>query len=119
MNTFPDIERKPDSEGFVHEPSGGAVLIGETASGYPVLNTLVTFEPGRIAFELRLVIDPDMQTVMQFYEDNKGVPFYFYDDQSKTTYEVCFTAKPGCRLDGTPGQWRISIELKQTSAETT
>jgi len=115
MNTFPNIDRKPDVEGFVREPSGGAVLIGETASGYPVLNKLFTFEPDVIKFELRLVADADKGTVMQFYEDNKDVPFYFYDDQAKETLEVCFAVKPSCRLDGTPDMWRISIEMKPTT----
>ena len=119
MNTFPNIDRKPDAEGYVREPSGGAVQIGETASGYPLLNTLFTFEPDIIEFELRLVADADMRTVLQFYEDNKGVPFYWYDDQAKETIEVCFSRKPGCRLDGTPDLWRISIGLKQTNPVTT
>ena len=115
MNTFPDIERKPESEGFSREPSGGAVIIGDTASGYPVLNKIITFEPDVIKFELRLVADPDMLTVMQFYEDNKDVPFYWYDDQAKETLEVCFAAPPSCRLEDTPDMWRIAIEFKLTS----
>ena len=119
MNTFLNIGRKPDAEGFVREPAGGAVVIGETASGYPVLNKLFTFEPDIIEFELRGVIDPDMQTVMDFYEDNKDVPFYWYDDQGKKTYEVCFAGKPGCRLDGCVDLWRITIKFKQTNPETT
>jgi len=118
MNTFPNIDRKPESEGFVREPSGGAVVIGDAASGYPVLNKLFTFEPDIIRGELRLVADADKGTVMQFYKDNKDVPFYFYDDQAKETLEVCFTGKPSCRLEETPDMWRITIGLKQTSAET-
>ena len=114
MNTFPNIERKPDAERFSREPCGDAVLIGETASGYPVLNKLVTFEPDVIRFELRFTPDAHKATVMQFYEDNKEITFYFYDDQAKETIEVCFTARPSCRLDGTPDMWRIGIELKQT-----
>ena len=115
MNTFPNIDRKPETGTFSREPAGGAVLVGETASGYPVLNKLFTFEPDVIKGELPFVADTDKRTVMQFYEDNKDVPFYFYDDQAKETIEVCFTGKPSCRLEETPDMWRITIELKLTS----
>lgn len=115
MNTFPDILRKPEQEGFSDEPTGKAVLVGDMASGYPLLNKLFTFDPRIIGFELRAVTDANKLTLMQFYEDNKDKPFYWFNDQSKTTMEVCFVSKPRCRLDGRGDLWRIIIELGKTS----
>lgn len=116
MNTFPNIDRKPEAAGYSREPEGEAVIMGQTASGYPVLNKIVTFEPDIIKLELPAVPDDDKRTVMDFYEDNKDVAFYWYDDQAKETLEVCFNKKPSCRLEDTPDLWRIVIELKQTAS---
>lgn len=115
MNTFPNIERKPEQRGFSVEPTGEAVLIGSVASGYPLLNKLFTYDPEIIKFELPAVIDADKITVMQFYNDNKDVPFYWYNDQARETIEVCFYSQPKCRLDGRRDLWRITIELIQVS----
>jgi len=115
LNKFPDISRKPEQEGFRDEPTGQAVLIADMASGYPLLNKLFTFDPRNIEFELRAVLEADAGTVMQFYEDNKDVPFYWFNDQKKETIEVCFLKKPRCRLDGRRDLWRILISFLQTS----
>jgi len=114
MDTFPDILRKPEQEGFTDEPTGKAVLIGDMASGYPLLNKLFTFDPPEKKFELRAVIDADKCTIMQFYEDHKDKPFNWFNDQNKTMLEVCFISKPTCKLDGRGDLWRITIELRQT-----
>lgn len=114
MNTFPDIDRKP-SQVFRDEPSDQAVLIGSTASGYPVLNKLFTFDPRTFSFEMPCVPEANKQEIMTFYENNKDVPFYWLNKQDKTRYEVVFVSKPGCRLDGRGDLWKITLNLRQSS----
>jgi len=114
MNTFPDIERKPDLN-FSDEKSDQAVLIADVASGYPVLNKLFTFDPRTFSFEMPSVPEVDKLEIMQFYEDNKEVPFYWLNKQDNTQYEVVFISKPTCRLDGRGDLWRIGLSLRQSS----
>ena len=115
MNTFPDISRKPN-QNFSDEPSDDAVLVGSAASGYPVLNKLFTFDPRTFSFEMPCVLEADKLSIMEFYENNKEVPFYWLNKQDKTTYEVIFISKPGCRLDGRGDLWRIQLNLKQAAS---
>jgi len=114
MNTFPDISRKPN-QNFSDEPSGKAVLIGDMASGYPFLNKLFTFDSRIFIFEMPGVPEADKLEIMQFYEDNKDVPFYWLNKQDKTTYEIIFVCKPKCRLDGRGDLWRITLSLRQSA----
>lgn len=114
MNTFPDISRKPN-QNFNDEPSGKAVLVGDMASGYPFVNKLFTFDPRTFSFEMPCVPEVDKLEIMEFYENNKEVPFYWYNKQDKTTYEVVFVSKPGCGLDGRGDLWRITLSLRQAS----
>lgn len=114
MNTFPDISRKPN-QNFSDEPSGKAVLIGDMASGYPLVNKLFTFDPRTFDFEMPCVPELDKLEIMEFYENNKDVPFYWFNKQDKTMYEVIFISKPGCRLQGRGDLWNIRIMLRQNS----
>ena len=114
MNTFPDISRKPNQT-FSDEPSTQAVLIGDMASGYPLLNKLFTFDPRTFSFEMPCVPEADKQEIMAFYENNKEVTFYWLNKQDKTQYEVAFVNKPGCKLDGRGDLWRITLNLRQNS----
>lgn len=114
MNTFPDISRKPNLN-FSDEPSDEAVLIADVASGYPLLNKLFTFDPRTFSFEMPCVPEANKLEIMEFYDNNKDVPFYWYNKQDKTQYEVVFISKPGCRLDGRGDLWRISFELRQST----
>jgi len=114
MNTFPDISRKPN-QNFSDEPSDDAVLVGSTASGYPALNKLFTFDPRTFSFEMPCVPNADKLWIMEFYEDNKEVPFYWLNKQDKVTYEIIFISKPECRLDGRGDLWRIKLMLRQSS----
>ena len=111
VSSFPGISRKP-SQVFSDEPSGDAVLIGDTASGYPVLNKVSTFDPRIFSFELPGVSEADKLAVMAFYETHKDIPFPWYNDQDHTWYEVVFVRKPGCKLDGRGDLWRINLKLK-------
>jgi len=115
MNTFPSISTAPSCDGFRDEPSPDAVLIASTASGYPLLNKLFTFDARTFRYDLRFVSQADKITVMTFYENNKDVPFYWTNGQDHVTYEVAFVARPGCALDGLPDVWRIGLELRQTT----
>jgi len=114
MNTFPYVVRDPNLN-FSDEKSDKAVLIEDTASGYPVLNKLFTFAPRTFGIEMPCVPDADKQEIMTFYEDNKDVPFYWVNKQDKTRYEVAFVGKPGCKLEGRGDLWRITLSLRQTS----
>ena len=117
MTVWPVIVRK-GSHTFSDEPSNEAVLVGSTASGYPVLNKLFTFDPRTFGFTLRSVVDADKITIMDFYEDNKEVPFFWTNPQNDVTYEVAFVRPPRPRMDGRKDLWRLDIELRQTSPET-
>lgn len=115
--SFPGIGRTP-SHNFRDEPSNAAVIVGATDSGYPVLNKQFTFDPRTFTPELRSVIDADKVIVLDFYEIFKDKNFPWYNIQDDTTYEVCFTRPPRCRMDGRKDLWRIQLELLQTSSET-
>ncbi len=114
MNTFPVISRKA-SYTFSDEPTGKAVLVADTASGYPFLNKIFTFDPRAFTPELRSVPEVDKLVIMAFYEANKDVPFYYLNSQDSVTYEVVFVSKPGCRIDGRGDRWRITLNLLQSS----
>lgn len=113
MNTFPDISRKPNQT-FSDEPSGEAVQVADKASGYPSLNKLFTFDPREFSFEMPCVPETEKLEIMEFYENNKDVPFYWLNKQDHTNYEVVFISKPGCRLDGRADLWRITLNLRQS-----
>ena len=117
MNTWPILSRKI-SHTFADEKNPDTVLVGSTGSGYPHLNKLFTFDARTFPFEMRSTPEADKLLIFAFYEANKEVPFYWPNPQDSTTYEVCFTKPPRCRIDGRIDLWRILIELKQTSAET-
>lgn len=114
MNTFPVNIRAPNLN-FSDEKSDKAVLIGDTASGYPHLNKLFTFDPRTFIFDLPAAPEADKLEVMEFYEDNKEVPFYWLNKQDKKQHEVVFIRKPGCRLDGRKDLWKITLSLRQSS----
>lgn len=114
MNTFPDILRKPN-QNFSDEPSGKAVLIADIASGYPLLNKLFTFDPRDFVFEMPCVPEADKLEIMQFYEDNKDVPFYWFNKQDNTQYEVISISKPTCRLEGRGDLWRMGFHFRQST----
>jgi len=114
VNTFPEVVRSPNLI-FSDEKSDKAVLVGDTASGYPVPNKLFTFDPRDFNFEMPCVPDADKVEIMQFYEDNKDVPFYWLNKQDKTQYEIIFISKPGCRLEGRGDLWRMRFNFRQSS----
>lgn len=115
MNTFPTLTYSPKFESFSDIPLDDAVLVGDAASGYPVLNKLFTFSGRTFRFTLIDVLETDKLAIMAFYEANKDVPFYWYNDQDKTTYEVAFIGIPiptiGIRFD----IWNIELVLRQTT----
>lgn len=118
METFPTLTNEPWCEPFTDEKSEEAVLVGSTASGYPDLNKLFTFDPRTFSFGLRLVLNADKLGIMTFYEANKDVPFYWTNWQDGVRYEVAFVNKPGCEIDGRFDLWKITLKLRQTSSST-
>ena len=114
MNTFPVNVRAPNLN-FSDEKSDKAVLIADTASGYPLLNKLFTFDPRTFIFDLPAAPEADKQEIMTFYEDNKDVPFYWLNKQDETQHEVVFIRRPGCRLFGRKDLWKITLYLRQSS----
>lgn len=117
MNTFPHTLHSPRQDSsFSDEKSDDAVSVGSTASGYPVMNKLFTFDPRTFGFEMRFVSNANKLTLVAFYEANKDVPFYWTNEQDDTQYEVAFVGPPACRLDGEKDVWRIRIELRQTTS---
>jgi len=117
MNTWPILSRKI-SHTFADEPNPDATLIASTASGYPHLNKLFTFDARTFPFEMRSVPEADKLDIFTFYEANKEVPFYWPNPQDSVQYEVCFVRPPYCQIDRRIDLWRIQIVLRQTSAET-
>lgn len=113
--SFPTLSRKP-SHAFSDEPDAHAVFVHSTASGYPVLNKLTTFDGRTFTPELRSTSEADKLTVMAFYEMNKAKEFPWYNDQDATWYTVCFISKPKCRIDGRKDLWRIQLILLQTES---
>jgi len=111
--SFPGLSRSPGHT-FSDEPSDDGIIIGSTASGYPVLNKQFTFNGRIFTPELCSVSEADKLVVMAFYETHKDVPFSWYNHQDATTYEVCFLSKPRCRMDGRKDLWRIGLILMQT-----
>lgn len=111
--SFPRIGRTPGHT-FGDTPDPNIMLIGSTASGYPVLNKVATFAPRTFTPELRSVIQADKLIVMAFYKGYKDTEFPWYNDQDDTIYTVCFISEPRPRLDGRKDLWRIPLELKQT-----
>jgi hypothetical protein len=114
MNTFPRVVRDPNLI-FSDESSDDAVDIGKTASGYPVLNKLVTFDARDFNFEMPCVPDADKVEIMTFYDANKDLAFYWYNKQDKVTYEVIFLSRPTCRLEGRGDLWRMGFAFRQVS----
>lgn len=114
MNTFPSGVRTPNLI-FSDELSDEAVLIGQMASGYPLINKLFTFDPRTFDFEMPAVPEADKLDIMTFYADNKDVPFYWLNRQDGTVYEVVFISKPGCRVEGRGDLWRIHLILWQST----
>lgn len=112
--SFPGLSRKP-SHAFSDELDARAVLVGSTASGYPVLNKQFTFDPRTFTPELRNLSKADKLTVMAFYEQNKDKVFPWYNKQDDATYEVCFAEKPKCRIDGRIDLWKINIVFLQST----
>lgn len=113
LNTFPLDVRSPNFN-FSDELSGKAVLVADLASGYPDLNKLFTFDPREFIFEL-LVPEADKLKIMEFYENNKDVPFNWYNKQDNTSYEVVFISKPRCKIYKRKDLWRIILSLRQSS----
>ena len=111
--SFPGLSRKP-SHNFSDEKDSKAVLVHSTASGYPILNKLFTFDGRTFTPELRSVFEVDKLAVMAFYEINKDKEFPWYNEQDTMWYTVCFTQKPRCRLDGRNDLWRIQLNFLQT-----
>lgn len=116
MDNYPTLSRKPSHE-FSDEKDPNAVLIGSTASGYPVLNKVVTLDLRTFTFDLRAVTEADKLTIFAFYESHKEIPFYWLNVQDSITYVVAFMSRPTCKLDGRGDLWRIGHVLKQTSSE--
>jgi len=112
--SFPIISRKP-SQVFSDELSDDAVLIGKTASGYPVLNKVVTFDARTFIFEMPSVPEADKLIIMAFYEVHKDKAFPWYNEDH-AWHEVVFIGKPRCRLDGRGDLWRITLMLRQSSS---
>jgi len=108
------LSRKP-SHRFSDEKSDEAVSMGNTASGYVVLNKVFTFDPRTFIVVFRLLTEADKLAIMAFYENYKDVLFFWYNHQDHVSYEVCFVNKPRCQIDGRVDLWRIGLVLRQNS----
>lgn len=114
ISSFPILSRKPNQV-FSDEKLDDAVMVGDVASGHPLLNKLVTFDARTFDFELPAVPEAEKILVMDYYENHKDVPFPWYNDQDHAWYEVVFLEKPSCRLDGRGDLWLIGLKLRQWS----
>jgi len=112
---FPILTRDPNLN-FRDEPSAGSVLLGETGSGYPVLNKINTFNGRDIEFDMPSVPDADKVQYIAFYEANKDTYFPWYNKQDGVTYNVIFAERPRCRLaDGIGDTWNMTFHFIQVS----
>jgi len=111
---FPTLTRKPNLN-FRDEPMDNSVLVGDTASGYAVLNKTRTYNGRDFEFEMPAVPDADKVIYMDFYEANKDNDFSWYDNQDSTMYQVVFAGKPKCRLVGKGDLWNIVFHFRQIS----
>lgn len=118
MEIFPHTIHSPSDKRFRDEKSNEAVLIADTASGYPLINKLFTFDPVTFFRVLRFVSQTNKLAIMNFYEDNKDVPFYWTNEQDDIQYEVAFVNRPDCVSDGEKRLWRITYVVRQTSSST-
>lgn len=116
MNTFPTIDTGPKIKGFGDNYGDDAVIIADLKNGYPFVNELFTFNRRDFGpVLLRHVSQADKQTVMAFYQANKTVAFNWLNEQESVTYEVIFSRRPECQLDGEKDRWRIVISLRQAA----
>jgi len=115
MNNFPTLSYSPDYIDYNEEKSSEAVIVGEAASGYPVLNKVFTFDPKTFRFVLNLIPQVDKEAIITFYDANKDIPFYWLNGQDGVTYEVVFIGRPECTLIGRKDLWRVGLELMQSA----
>jgi len=109
---FPRITRTPNLN-FRAEPTDEGILIGSTASGYPVVNKTATFAPIDFEHEMPCVPDADKILIMDFYEANKDNSFPWYNAQDEMVYEIIFVSKPKCRLAGRGDLWNMFFHFRQ------
>ena len=103
----------PKIEGFTDEYSDEAVVVVNSATGYPYVNEEFIFDPRNFSHVLRDVSQADKLTVETFYRTNKAVSFYWRNEQEDELYEVVFMSKPYCQLDGANDRWKILLNLRQ------
>lgn len=114
MNTFPTISTGPNFK-FEDEKNPDAVAIASTASGYPVLNKLLTFDGRGFFFEHAYVSQASKEAIIAFYEANKDIPFLWTNEQDNVEYEVVFLGPPKCKTEDDRTFWRVSLSLMQSS----
>ncbi len=112
MNTFPTL-----SSGIINShtqsPDPKTVSIGQTASGYPVVQKLSTFTPLIFRYTRVSMSTADMQTIKAFYDANMGVPFEWLNTKDGDTYEVIFMQPPQAVVRNRA--WGISFVFQQSS----
>jgi hypothetical protein len=117
MNTFPALTASPDIASFVEDYSSEAVEIASYASGYPCINEHFTFDPMTWQYTLSNVSQTDKDTLLNFYQLNKGVSFYWENEQDSTVYDVIFVQQPSRRMQNNDDKslWSISMVVRQAS----
>lgn len=120
MNTFPTLSAIAEIKGFGDQYSDDAVQRASFASGYPCMNEMFTFDPRIFQERRRNVSQTDKESWMAFYQLNKGVPFYWLNEQDNTVYEVVFVERPIPVIQGDDNKnlWSISQVLRQSSSTT-
>lgn len=114
-NTFPVVDRTPGKAGFSVTPDAASTSIASSASGLPVVNELFTFTPLIFKHSRFLVSTANKDTIMTFYEANKGLPFDWLNTQDGNTYEVIFMKPPQVSMGGVNDRWTMKFEFKQYS----
>jgi len=116
MNTFPTLSTSYDLNSFTEQNSPEAVQVASFDSGHSVLNERFTFDPLSWTVQLICVSQLDKESVVSFYDTNKGLVFLWHNDQDDMIYEVIFVQPPVCRIQGENNLWTIELGLRQASS---
>ena len=112
-NTFPVLSNHQEYSDYNEKKSKDSVVVGNYASGCPLVGKLFTFDPTTWTFTITTVTQVYKESVMTFYAANKDIPFYWANELDSTTYTVIFVSEPDCNVIALNNIWSIGLVLRQ------